>query len=202
MGREATVHCQWGEEAATCRVLLESQELIVRGDLRRRVPLSSLADVRVERDQLRFRAGQEVVSLQLGTQLAERWAKAIATPPPSLAKKLGISSASRLRIIGAVASAELEAAIAEAATTDGKNTDLIVAQTESRADLVRALGQVPRDRSCPPIWIVYPKGAGKELDETFVREAFRGAGFIDTKVASVSARLTALRFILKSHERP
>jgi len=200
MGREATVHCQWGEEAATCKVLLESQELIVRGDLRRRVPLSSLADVRVECDQLRFRAGQEVVSLKLGAQLAERWAKAIATPPPSLAKKLGISPASRLRIIGTVESAELEAAIAEAAATDGKDADLIVAQTESHADLVQALSQLQKDRpSIPPLWIVYPKGAGNELNETFVRELLRGAGFLDTKVASVSARLTALRFILKSN---
>ncbi len=200
MGREATVHCQWGEEAATCKVLLESQELIIRGDLRRRVSLSSLTDVRVERDQLRFRAGQEVVSLKLGAQLAERWAKAIATPPPSLAKKLGISPASRLRIIGTVASAELEAAIAEAATTDAEDADLIVVQTETRADLVRALAQLPGDRSSiPPVWIVYPKGAGNELNESFVREAFRAQGFIDTKVASVSARLTALRFIMKSH---
>ncbi len=199
MGREATVHCEWGEKAATCKVLLESQELIVRGDLRHRVPLSSLADVRVDRDQLRFRAGQEVVSLKLGTQLAERWAKAIATPPPSLAKKLGISPASRLRIIGAVEGAELEAAIAEAETTDAKDADLIVAQTESRADLVGTLMQLPKDpSSIPPIWIVYPKGAGKELNETFVREYLRARGFIDTKVASVSARLTALRFISNS----
>ena len=93
MGREATVQCRWAEESGLCKVLLESHELIVRGGLRRRVPISLLKDVSVENENLRFRVGDEAVSFSLGSQLAQRWAKAIATPPPSLAMKFGISRA-------------------------------------------------------------------------------------------------------------
>jgi hypothetical protein len=41
---------------------------------------------------------------------------------------------------------------------------------------------------------MYPKGAGKPIGETEIRETLRRAGWMDTKVASVSATLTALRF--------
>jgi hypothetical protein len=46
-----------------------------------------------------------------------------------------------------------------------------------------------------PLWIVYPKGANSEVKESGVRDLLRSHGFVDTKVASVSARLTALRFV-------
>ena len=45
-----------------------------------------------------------------------------------------------------------------------------------------------------PIWMVYPKGAGCSLGETAIRTTLRQRGLRDTKVASVSAMLTALRF--------
>jgi hypothetical protein len=45
------------------------------------------------------------------------------------------------------------------------------------------------------LWLIYPKGQGHALREADVRSAARAVGLIDTKVASVSASLTALRFI-------
>jgi hypothetical protein len=46
-----------------------------------------------------------------------------------------------------------------------------------------------------PIWMVYPKGKGHAIGETVVRELLRENGMMDTKVASVSSKFTALRFI-------
>src|SRR5277367_6593962 len=112
MGREATVQCRWGQEAGLCKVLLETHELIVRGEVRRRVPIASLRDVSVAKEELRFKVDGDAVSLSLGPALSPRWAKAIATPPPTLATKLGISSISRLKILGEIDSEELEAAVA------------------------------------------------------------------------------------------
>jgi hypothetical protein len=196
MGREATVQCRWGQETGHCKVLLETHELIVRGDLRRRVPIAQVIDVSVEGEELRFRVGGDAVSLSLGPSLAQRWAKALTTPPPSLASKLGISSTSRLRVLGEIDSRELEAAIAEAAATDGKNADLMIALVTTPHDLDLALARLPKRQSdTPPLWIVYPKGSANPFGESSVRESLRGRGFIDTKVASVSSKLTALRFI-------
>lgn len=201
MGREATVQCRWADESGLCNVLLETHELVVRGALRRRVAVADLLEVSVKGDELNFRVGQDAVSFSLGPALAQRWAKAIATPPPTLASKLGISAASRLRVIGEIESEELKAAIAEADTSKSKEADLVVVSVGSAIDLELALNQIPNGPSgSTPLWIVYPKGRhAKHFGETSVRETLRRRGFIDTKVASVSSDWTALRFIWRDH---
>jgi hypothetical protein len=198
MGREANCQCRWAGEAASCKVLLETHELIVRGPIRRRALISSLTHVSVEGGQLLFRVeGQDVV-LSLGSGLAQRWAKAIATPPPSLATKLGISSASRLLVMGELEARELKTAIAEAVTAEGKEVTLILAIVKTMKDLNYMLNSYSAYPSNPPIWIIYAKGPNKVLTESEIRNTLRHEGFIDTKVASVSSTLTALRFIKRN----
>jgi hypothetical protein len=190
MGREATCHCKWGDEQGDCKVLLEPTELIFRHGIRRRVPLSSLAGVAAVGENLVFHAGRDRVELRLGPDVAQRWVKAIKTPP-SLAGKLGISANTRLVVLGDVQSEELKAAIAEAGSLAAKEGDLILICVDSE----HALNQCFKGVTCSaPLWIVYPKGPDSSLKELAVRELLRSRGFIDTKVASVSAKLTALRF--------
>jgi hypothetical protein len=178
MGREATCHCKWGDEEGDCKVLLESGELILRLGLRRRVPLSSLDGLSTHGDKLIFRVGQDSVELRLGPEIAQRWAKAIATPLPTLATKLGISRA---------------VAEAGAVGARGANLTLICASLQSEMD--HALAQWFKSNSSGnPLWIVFPKGATSEVKESALRELLRSRGFMDTKVASVSAKLTAIRF--------
>jgi hypothetical protein len=195
MGREATCHCKWGDEEGDCKVLLESGELILRLGLRRRVPVSSLAGVSTHGDKLVFRVGQDPVELTLGAEVAERWAKAIATPLPSLATKLGISRTTKLLVLGKVESKELEAAVAEAGAVGGREANLILLCASTRSEMDHTLAQwFKGDTSSGPLWIVFPKGARSEVKESELRELLRGRGFTDTKVASVSAKLTAIRF--------
>jgi hypothetical protein len=195
MGREATCHCKWGDEEGDCKVLLESGERILRLGLRRRVPLSSLAGVLARGDKLVFRVGEDPVELRLGPDVAQRWAKAIATPLPSLATKLGISRATNLRVIGRIESDELKAAVAEAGAVGGREANLILICANSRAEMDHALTQWIEGKTCSvPLWVVYPKGPSSEVKESALRERLRGHGFVDTKVASVSAKLTAMRF--------
>lgn len=195
MGREATCYCQWAGEAGECKVLLESSELIVRGPIRRRVLTASLTDVSAQGDRLHFRAGDDAVALTLGPALAQSWAKKIATPPPTLAAKLGITPATRLALIGEFATEELATAIAQSAATDKGSPSLILAMVKTIADLNHALDRYASWSSQPPMWIVYPKGPNKPIDETKIRDTLRRENFMDTKVASVSATLTALRFV-------
>jgi hypothetical protein len=197
MGREATVQCHWGQEVGLCKVLLETHELIVRGEVRRRVSRANIREIAVEHDELHFEVDGETASLSLGSALAQRWAKAITKPPPSLASKLGISSASRLRLFGEIDSEELQAAIAEAATPNNKTAaNLILASVTTPLDLELVLNRLPkRPSDLVPLWIIYPKGGVNGFGETSVRETLRHRGFIDTKIASVSPKVTALRFI-------
>jgi hypothetical protein len=194
MGREATCHCQWGSEAGKCKVLLEGPELILRAGIRRRVPLKALRDVSVRGDSLVFRAEGDQVALHLGAEAAARWVEAIAKPRPTLASKLGISSKTKLLVLGQVPSdvrsEELSEAIAQGSVAGKQEPDLILLCIHQRSDLAL----YNKRATHAPLWIVYPKGAGSGLKESELREFFRGHGLVDTKVASVSAKLTALRF--------
>jgi hypothetical protein len=195
MGREATCHCKWGDEEGDCKVLLESGELVLRLGLRRRVPLSALAGVSTRGGKLVFRVGQDPVELRLGPEVAQRWAKAIATPLPSLASKLGISRTTKLLVLGNIESEELKAAIAEAGAVEGSEANLVLICASSRSELDHSLAQWFKGKTCSgPLWIVHPKGAQSEVKGSALRELLRSRGFIDTKIASVSAKLTAIRF--------
>jgi hypothetical protein len=191
MGREATCRCKWGAEEADCKVLLEGRELILRSGMRRRVSVSSMAGVAARGNKLVFHVGNDHVELGLGSEAAQRWAKAIVSPPPSLASKLGISATTRLSVIGEVESEELKAAIAEAMVAQGREVDLtlICLSTQSEVDQYLARGTLSG-----PLWIVYPKGASSEVKESDLRGLLRSRGLIDTKIAAVSAKHTAIRF--------
>jgi hypothetical protein len=198
MGREANCLCSWAEESGPCKVQLETHELIVRGTIRRRVPLEELKDISVLGDQLRFRAGQDHVVLKLGPELALSWAKKMSTPPPTLASKLGITSSSRVRQCGALLPPELQVALAQAASVDSNDPTLILAGVYSSADLSIVLARHSCTPGNPPLWVIYPKGPGHAINESEIRAALRAAGLIDTKVASVSPTHTALKFIRRA----
>jgi hypothetical protein len=191
MGREATCRCKWGTEEADCKVLLEGSELILRSGMRRRVPVSAMAGVAARGSKLVFKVGQDHVELALGPEAAERWAKAIVSPAPSLASKLGISATTGLSVIGDVESEELKVAIAQAIVARGREVDLtlICFNNQSEVDQYLARGTLSG-----PLWIVYPKGASSEVKESDLRGLLRSRGFIDTKIAAVSAKHTAIRF--------
>jgi len=201
MGREAICQCQWADESAQCKILLETNELIVRGPFGRRVSISSITQVLVEGDKLLFRSGQDQVALELGATLAQSWAKRIATKPPTLAEKLGISSATHLAVIGNSDSEDLVRAFAEAASKNSrsaKNANLAFAVVNSQAELTFAMDEYSNYAPKPAIWIIYPKGPNKPISESIIRSTMRQSGFMDTKVASVSTTHTALRFNRRS----
>ena len=114
MGREATCACDWGGAKTEVKALLEPPELILRGSLRNRIPIAAMKQIRADGKHLRFTFNGDPVALDLGSDMAVRWAKALTTPPPSLAKKLGITAESIVRMIGTVDDKALEQALSEA----------------------------------------------------------------------------------------
>jgi hypothetical protein len=194
MGRDANCLCHWGAESGACKVQLETHELILRGAIRRSVPITSLTNVHVDQDQLIFQVHGEEVALTLGAANAKSWARKIATPPPTLAAKLGILPSSRIMLIGAPAPLEINHA-AEQATLDPEHPTLVIATIKTAADLHHALSYYSEMRDNPPLWIVYVKGSGQPIGESVIRETLRATGFMDVKVASVSPTQTALKFL-------
>jgi hypothetical protein len=194
MGREANCPCTWGQESGSCKVLLETHELILRGAIRRFAPIASLTDVRVDQDVLKFHVQGEQVSLALGPDQAQSWARKIAIPPPTLAARLGILSTSRILLIGAPAPTEISHA-AEEGVVDSRCPTLVIATVKTAADLHQVLNAYADVRDNPPLWIAYAKGPGHPIGESVLRETLRAAGFMDIKVSSISATHTALKFV-------
>lgn len=189
MGREASCRVHWGTESKYCKVLLESSELIVRGPLPRRAALAAIHEVTVDGDKLTFLVDDEPVALDLGSEQAARWSKAIAKPPPTLAKKLGLSSATHVALAGSVSDLNLKAAVSAATTVDGPKPDVVIAEVHNAEELETVISGL----SDAPAWLVYPKSI-KKFSESHIRKTMRAAGYIDTKVASVSTAMTGLRF--------
>src|SRR5215472_5507721 len=175
MGREAECECECNGARSRVKALVEPPDLILRGQLRRRLPISQLVQVRAEGAFLRFRSGNDTFSLDIGVALAPKWASALTSSPPGLAKKLGITPETVVRMIGEVDDGALDAALATAKALADKSANLIEARV--------------------PIWLIYPKGRGHALTENDVRTTALAAGIVDTKVCAVSSTLTALRFV-------
>jgi hypothetical protein len=194
MGREAICECTFAGTTAEVKALLESDELILRGNIRLRAPLRALKDVRVESDSLCFHLDKHPIQLRLGAAAAKSWAKKINSPPPSLADKLGITGKT-VRTIGSVSDRALDSALSLAARISARNPDLILSYVDTPESLATTLREAKAQLAHSiPIWLIYRKGPGHRLNESAIRTTLRANGLMDTKVASVSTELTALRF--------
>jgi hypothetical protein len=198
MGREAVCTCDWAGTVAEVKALLETSELILRGDIRKRVPFIEIKDLEAQPDGLRFTVGDERVQLCLGSSVAEKWAATITGPPPSLSRKLGITNKTVVRTIGNTQDENLKSALQKAASISAKAPDLIVACVDTPESLQAAFKEARKQlMKAVPIWMVYAKGPGHPLNESAIRSYLRTNGMMDTKVASVSSELTALRFTIR-----
>lgn len=193
MGREATVHAEMRRAAGEVRALLESTELILRGEIRRRFPKMAMEQVRVDGDVLRFRASGEKVALHLGGKVAQSWAAAIATPPPTLRAKLGLDKGACALPIGEIADEALAAATDGRLVTDAAAAQMMIAIIHGPGDLAE-VQRIHAGFPALPVWTVYPKGRGVAFGDTAIRAALREAGFRDTKSCAVSDTLTATRY--------
>jgi len=189
MGLEAECELGTGGEVHRVKALLESRELILRGDFRRTFKIVDIGSITVRDGALYFTHDDTDYALRLPSGRAETWAKKITTPPPSLASKLGISSDKPVFVMGAVTDDALIAALDGniVASAGEASQILIVAETPDTLPDADALPPLP-------VWVVYPKGAKSALPESAVRAHMRNAEWADTKTSAVSERLTALRF--------
>lgn len=196
MGREATCTCAWNGATFQVKAIIEPPKLILRGAIRRRIPLAEMKQVRAEGDLLCFNHEGERVALRLGHAMAAKWVDALLKPPPSLAKKLGITPETSVWMIGKADDPAIDEALEAAKTVSTRNGNLILARVNTPKDLNTALAKSADALSQGiPIWLIYRKGASHPLNEGLVRATAFAAGVVDTKVAAVSATLTGLRFV-------
>ena len=213
MGREAACRARLDGKRARGKALLETSELVFRGDFRVVVPLREIAAVEADASDLTVTWGaldakkKQTLVLELG-QHARSWAERIRNPPSRL-DKLGVKATSTVALIGgkrAFAGADLRAFVDELnergatilkGAPTGHETDLVVfLPVEERASLAQIAKQAGALRSGGALWTLRLKGAGAAVGEGDVRSAARAAGLADGKVAAFSKARTADKFVV------
>ncbi len=186
MGWEAVCRVECPAGSGEAKALLESTEVLVRGAFRWKISLSDLELVEVRGGRLVLTSGKCVSSFELGDALAAKWAEKIRNPP-SLMKKLGVKAGTRVAVRGACGEDFLRQLREAGGVIDEGKPEVLFVFARSEQDLLGGWN------GADSVWAVYPK-ARQELTEGQVIASGRAAGMKDTKVASVSAELTALRF--------
>src|SRR5271166_518910 len=202
MERELLCSVRSGGKTVSGKALLETSEIIFRGDLRLKIPFASLKSVVAQDGELHLRWPEGSAVLELGDQ-AEKWAYKILHPK-STADKLGIKPGLTISAIAmsdddVVRNLRTQAkSFSDARTL--RNSDLIFLGANKTADLARVERLIQSLVRNGALWIVYPKGR-QEITELQVLNAGRTAGLVDVKVVSFSATHTALKFVRPKAKR-
>jgi hypothetical protein len=196
MGQELACSVLSNGKSHRGKALLESNEILFRGDLRLKIPLASIKKVEAGEGKLNVRTKDAVYIFDLGPK-AEKWRDRI-TNPKSLLDKLGVKPGDTVWLQGSF-SADFLADLKQrgAVITRGKSPvpSWIFLAAGSLADLAGVKSAASALKNSAALWIVYPKGQ-KSITENDVRSAGLHTGLTDVKVASFSPTHTALKFVI------
>jgi hypothetical protein len=201
MGLEATCRVQHGGRADTGRAQLETDSLRFKGvGLRLSIPLRTIETLDVRGGRLEVAFGGNTAVFHLG-DAAARWAEKVRHPK-SVLDKLGVKPDMVVALAGTPDPA-LAGEIRARTSKVGKpraGTEMVFLFATKLGDLARL--ELLRASIVPhgAIWVVWPKGR-PALKEDHVREAARGAGLVDVKVASLSAVLSGLKLMIPRTKR-
>lgn len=202
MGKEANCVVRFGKQKSAGKALLETSELIFRGDFRLKVPFASLKSAKAVKGELRLETPDGLAVFELGEHAA-KWCDKILHPKSRI-EKLGVKANAAVALFG---EPEREFLAELGGLTQNIAKGKVSAKTEwifLAAESKKDLAQVARFSKTMPanaaIWVVYPKGR-KELTENDVLAAGRKAGLKDVKVVGFSATHTGLKFVVPLDKR-
>jgi hypothetical protein len=202
MGRELICTVRVGGKSSSGKALLETSEIVFRGEPRLKIPLASLQSVKARDGNLHLQWNAGSAVFELGEH-AEKWAHKILHPR-STAEKLGIKPGLAVSMIGKFDenfAGDLRAAALKFADAKPlRDSDLIFFAAEKASALARVAKIAEAFSSKGAMWIVYPKGR-QEIKEQHVLDAGRQAGLVDVKVVSFSPTHTALKFVRPKGKR-
>lgn len=185
MGREKMCRVEFGAQVSEGKALLETDEILFRGEFRLRIPRGDVRKIEALNGQMHVHHGAGVAIFHLGED-AEKWAGKFLHPPSRL-DKLGVKPGLKVALAGKHEPGFQEELMQGGASIVRSGADLRFLAAERPQDLSKLTG---------PVWVIYPKGV-KQITEMDVIRAGRAAGLVDTKIAAFSKTHSALRFNLR-----
>jgi hypothetical protein len=196
MGNEATCRVAIDRDEAEAKVLLETEELIVRGGLKAKIAFRDAKDVRAEDGFLLLRWQERAVRIHLGKDAA-KWAEKIRNPK-SVLDKIGVKAGQKVSIVGTLDptfTGDVEARSGDVSSRLRSGSDVIFFAAAHRDEL----DHLPKLRaSLTPagaVWVVRPKGTTAIADAD-VMAAAKAAGLVDVKVVRFSETHTAEKLVI------
>jgi hypothetical protein len=202
MGAEARCRATFGDTTAEGKALLETDELIFRGEgLRLAIPYKTITRVDTREGALRVMWTDGTAVFELGS-MAVKWADKIRNPPSRI-DKLNIRAGQRVLFVGVRDETLREEIQTCGATVLARGTgavDVIFVAANEQSDLERLVTVQKFLKRDGAIWVIRPKGS-LLISEGEVRKAGKAAGLVDIKVARFSETHTAEKFVIPVSRR-
>jgi hypothetical protein len=202
MGNELKCAVSLGGRESEGKALLETSEILFRGEFRLKIPFSTIKSAKAVDGELRLQTVEGLAVFHLGAA-AEKWRDKILHPKSRI-EKLGVKPEARVSLLG-----EFEPEFLDEITGLTKSvcrgkvasdSECIFFAAGSKRDLA-ALPKIAKAiHGAAALWIVYPKGQ-KDITENDVLAAGRKSGLKDVKVVGFSATHTALKFVIPLSDR-
>jgi hypothetical protein len=202
MGNELKCKARFGKEVSHGKALLETSEVLFRGEFRLKIPFASIKSAKAVDGELRLQTADGLAVFELGPA-AEKWREKILHPKSRI-EKLGVKAGAKVSMVGNF-EAELFEELRDLETSLTKDkvaadSDAIFFAADSRKELSQVAKIAKSVRGGTALWIVYPKGQ-KTVTENDVITVGRKTGLKDVKVVGFSSTRTALKFVLPLDKR-
>ena len=197
MGNEMNCTARFGKQKSQGKALLETSEILFRGEFRLKIPFSSIRSLKAADGELQVQTSEGLAVFQLGGAAA-KWREKILHPKSRL-EKLGVKLATKVSLVGGFDEAFLRELSQQ--TEDvvngkvGADSESIFFAAESKKELGRVPKLAKTLKGASALWIVYPKGQ-KAITEVDVIATGRKTGLKDVKVVGFSPTHTALKFVI------
>jgi hypothetical protein len=202
MGAEAKCTATVGGKKAVGKALLETDELIFRGeDVRLTIPYKSVSSIDAKDGVLHVAWLSGVASFELGPS-AVKWADRIRNPPSRI-DKLDVKPGQLVLFVGirdATLREEIETRGAIVLARGIEPVDAIFVAAHERGDLERLATVQKFLKRTGAIWVIRPKGS-PNISESDVMSAGKRVGLVDVKVVRFSDTHTAEKFVIPVSKR-
>jgi hypothetical protein len=202
MGNEVKCTVRMGKETSVGRALLETSEVLFRGEFRLKIPFASISSVQAVDGELRLETAKGLAVFELGAA-AEKWRGKILHPKSRI-EKIGLKPGAKISLLGGFdvdfleELRQLAGSLTKDKTAPGSDAVFLAADSQKELSSVRKIAKSVKGPTA--FWIVYPKGQ-KSITENDVIGAGRKTGLKDVKVVGFSATHTALKFVVPLDKR-